>query len=179
MPEPEVELAAEHPGIAGGLEIDQDLALERRGWVIERVSWALMLLVVLAALLGLFGRGVLSHASAADARGTLRVEYERFARVRAPATMRVHVAPDAARGDTVVVWLDRAYVEHVEVVRVLPDPDRVTLDGDRVEYRFAAPQRPQPVTVTLDLEPEQFGRKRAWVGLRGGDSVRIAQLIYP
>ena len=41
----------------GDLEIDEDLPFQRREWFAERVAWAVMALLIAAALLGLFGTG--------------------------------------------------------------------------------------------------------------------------
>ncbi|MEJ7810257.1 MAG: hypothetical protein WKG32_07530 [Gemmatimonadaceae bacterium] len=171
------------PHRVGELEIDQDLARERRGWRIERGGWLVMLGAVLAALLGAFGRGPLSHAAVGGDAG-LRLEYERVARARAPTTLRMHVSQatldgGALHGDTLVVWLDRTYVEHAEVVRMVPAPDRVTASEDRVLYRVGVTPGGRGATVTFDLEPERFGRITGRAGLVGGPSHEFRQFIYP
>lgn len=47
----------------GDLEIEEDLDHQRRCWKLERASWAVMALVLLAAMAGLFGSGPLSWAT--------------------------------------------------------------------------------------------------------------------
>jgi hypothetical protein len=41
----------------GDLEIQEDLPFQRREWLVERVAWGVMALLIVAALLGLFGTG--------------------------------------------------------------------------------------------------------------------------
>lgn len=48
----------------GELEIEEDLDFQRRMWRLQQIGWALLVLVVVAALLGLFGKGPLSRAVA-------------------------------------------------------------------------------------------------------------------
>ncbi|HET8720461.1 MAG TPA: hypothetical protein VFM24_00430, partial [Nitrospira sp.] len=46
-----------------GIQFDQDLRFQERIWRIERVGWLAMAAILFAAVLGLFGRGLLSQAS--------------------------------------------------------------------------------------------------------------------
>jgi hypothetical protein len=79
---------------AGDLELNQDLRFQRRMWAVQRIGWAVMALVVLAGLLGLFGPGPLSSATAGKEEGPLLVEgYERFVRFRIPTTLQVRLDP--------------------------------------------------------------------------------------
>ena len=79
----------------GDLEIAQDLAFQRREWTIQRVAWAVMALVALAGLLGLFGgAGPLTRAAAGN--GALRLDYARFERKHAPTELRLQVAAGVA-----------------------------------------------------------------------------------
>ena len=66
------------------LELHQDPRFTRRIAAIQRAGWVVMGLVIAAALLGLFGAGPLSRATAEAADGTLRLEYDRFGRLSAP-----------------------------------------------------------------------------------------------
>ena len=62
----------------GDLEISQDLTFQRRSWIVQRVGWVMLALLILAALGGLFGPGPLSRARAGPHDGPLWVEYQRF-----------------------------------------------------------------------------------------------------
>src|SRR5919106_6001727 len=72
------------------LQIDQDLAYQQREWLVERVGWIVMLLLIVAAAAGIFGNGVLSRASVSDGK-QLRIEYERFAHYLTPTSLKVHM----------------------------------------------------------------------------------------
>ena len=63
-------------------------------WALQRIGWAVMALVVLVGLVGLFGTGPLSRATAGEEEAPLFVEeYERFARFMLPTTLRVRLDP--------------------------------------------------------------------------------------
>jgi len=64
----------------GSLEIVQDMTFQRRAWVVQRIAWVVMLLIVVAAVLGLFATGPLSGTTAKTDDGVLTIEYGRFAR---------------------------------------------------------------------------------------------------
>jgi hypothetical protein len=111
----------------GDLEIEQNLAQQRREWTIQRIGWVVMVLLALAALLGLFGGGPFSEGTAGDRDGPLWVEYPRFARLQAPAELRLHVGSEAVPGNEARVWLDRDFIENVQIQHITPEPDRVEL----------------------------------------------------
>lgn len=76
------------------LEIDEDLKLERNTWVVQRVSWVLMLLIAIAALLGFTGHGGLPGISSMKAETTTKsvvVEYERYLRNVTAEQLKVHL----------------------------------------------------------------------------------------
>jgi hypothetical protein len=68
----------------GDLEIEEYIGFQRRDWAVRHIAWAILALVVLAALLGLFGNGILSKANLGDDEMPLQLEYERFGRYKAP-----------------------------------------------------------------------------------------------
>ncbi|MCA3748452.1 MAG: hypothetical protein AB1425_06300 [Actinomycetota bacterium] len=167
---------------AGGLEIGQDLRFQRRMWAIQRIGWAVMALSILAALLGLFGgAGPLSVAVVGKEEAPISVEqYYRFLRYGAPTTLRVHVDAPPGTGGEVCVWIDREYLESVQVQSVTPEPARVEAGSGRLTYVFDAEIEPgQPTAFTFTLQPEKLGAIGGWVGLEGGPSVRVEQFVYP
>jgi hypothetical protein len=83
------------PSRSSQLQIDEDLAFQRREWKIQRVGWGAMALVIIAALLGVFGTGPLSNATLE--REGLRLEYERFCRFAAANGYRFHGIAQSGR----------------------------------------------------------------------------------
>lgn len=163
----------------GDLEVDQDLPFERRAWRLQRVGWALILLVAAAALTGLFGAGPLSRRTTGSAGGGLLVEYDRFARVNADSRLRAFVVLPPGAAGAVRLWLDRAYLAVVDVEQVTPQPDLVEAAPDRVTYVFRLARAEGPVEVTFRLTPREFGWHTARLGVEGGDQADFRQLVYP
>jgi hypothetical protein len=163
----------------GDVEVQQDLAHERLEWKIERIGWAAIVLLLVAALAGLLGPGPLSSTTAGERGSPLWVEYDRFVRYRSPTTMRVHLGSGAARNGAVRLWVTREFVESVELHRVDPQPARVELAPDRTIYTFNVADSTRPIAVIFHLEPNRYGRMPVAVGLEAGPSVAFHQLFYP
>ena len=81
----------------GDLEISHELGLHHQFWVLQRFGWLLIVLIVLGAIMGLFGSGLLSQTVAGQQNSALWVEYERFWRMKSPMLVRVYFGPAAIR----------------------------------------------------------------------------------
>lgn len=155
----------------GDLEVAQNLELQQRGWVIQRVGWAVMALVLAAAAAGLFGGGPLSRAEAQA--GALRVEYPRFARREAVTTLKVHLPP--AREGEAHLWLERAYLEKLRIARIEPPPARVLAGAQRITYAFAAEGG---AAVSIHLQFIDSGALAGTLG-SGAAALAVRHFVYP
>lgn len=167
------------PERIGDLEIHQDLPHERREWVIERIGWVLMGLLLLAAFIGLLGPGPLSSATAGESGSILWAEYDRFERSQAPSTLRVHVGPGASRDGKARLWLNRDFIDNVEIHLIEPQPEMVEAGPDRFVYTFNTPGSEQATAVTFHFEANRFWRIPVRIGLEGGPELQFSQFIYP
>lgn len=102
----------------GDLEVAEDLKAQRRNWVFATVGSAVMVMVALAGLLGLFGgEGVLSRATVGNQNDTLYIqEYERFLRFGKPTTLHVSLDTAAAVQDGQIrLWINREYLKGIQL----------------------------------------------------------------
>lgn len=160
----------------GSLEIDQDLDLERRQWVIQRIVWFLILLVLIAGLLGAFGGGWLSGGSATA--GPLTVTYERLARERAPAGLQISIAPEAVANGEATIWINNAYLDVTTIQQMVPEPAEMTSGEDRTFFRFLIAGS-GPGEITLQTEPSEPGGKTGQIGVLDGPEITFDQFVYP
>lgn len=165
--------------MSNGPQIDQDLKFQRCQWRAQRIGWVLMGLALLAALAGLLGPGPLSRSVAADASGLLHVEYNRFDRASSPTTLKIRLGPGASRGGSLRLWIDRSFVELVEIKDIQPTPAHVAVDGHRLVYSIEIADPASESAVVVNFEHQRFGRQRAALGLVGGPHVDFKQLVYP
>jgi hypothetical protein len=133
----------------GDLQIGEDVDFLRRAWRVQRVGWALLVLILLAALLGLTGTGPLSQATAGSEGGPVRV------------------------------WFDRQYLHKVEVTGVVPEPESVEVSPDRVTYVFLAAEGGGPVELAFDLKPMRFGSWSGRMGAGDAEPVHLRHFVYP
>jgi len=153
------------------LQLIEDMAFQRREWTMQRLGWAVMSLLVLAAAAGLFGGGPLSSSSA-ESDG-LRLEYERFARLDQPTTLRFHFSADGR--DSATVSISRKYLDGVEIEHIMPQPVRVESDRDWLIYSFTA----RVGAASFHLKPEKIGTLAGEAKLGQGKPISFDQLIYP
>ncbi len=176
----------------GSARTEADIAFNRREWYIQRAAWAVMVLVLVAAAFGVFGKGAVSRATLrADG---LVVSYERFARHGASEQLTVTVMPQEPRAvsaapaapaeleqsrNRVRIWLSRQFVDGIEMVGVSPEVESSSASSERVTYEFLPPNATQPTVITFSFRPEGYWRKRLRVGVEGGPTVEASRFVYP
>ncbi len=147
---------------------------------IQRIGWIVFALLILAALAGLLGHGPLSRTTAGDPASSLRVEYQRFERYQGPTELRLHAAPQAARGGKLKIWLSREFLDNIELEQVVPQPVTAELGSDRQTYVFDAPHLTAETLVVLRYKPTQpFASVRIRAGVEGQPEVSFRQFVYP
>jgi hypothetical protein len=162
----------------GDLELEQDLEFQRREWSVQRVGWWALSLFVLAAALGLFGSGPLSHARVGEPGAPLWIEYERFVRVGAADRLRVHLGPLPAGADTRDVRFNREYFESLHVERITPEPERTLVASEQVTLIFDPNDMRDEGTLIIDARPGAVGRQVAHVSSGELPRVSFSQFAY-
>lgn len=160
------------------LEIPDDPTFQDRQMRFERIGTCALVLVLVAAALGLFGSGLLNGTRAATADGALSVEYPHFARRLAPLRLRVEVR--RVRGsDETGVWIATEYLEHVRFEHVTPEPVRSEAGSSGTTFVFASDARATALVIFLDARALDPGRARGRIGTSAENSVELGHLVYP
>ncbi len=162
------------------LEINQDLAFQRREWSVQRVGrWALAAFVVAAAV-GLFGKGPLTQGQAGAPGTTLWIDYDRF--VRVGTATRVYVNTQGAAdssGAGLRLRVNREYFDSVRLEHVSPEPAALEIGARDVYLQFSPhTSAAGPVTIVLDIEPLQAGRNAAQFSTGTGAQVGFTQFSF-
>lgn len=154
------------------LELEQDPAFQRVNWRFERIGWGVMAVLLLAALLGLFGKGPLSHATAGTDNASLK--YQRFAHWESPdrLTFNVH-----AQSEETVLRVSRGYIEGVWVEDITPAPIATRALPEWIEFRFQTARGPS--AITLHIQPQTIGLQRARFTVDGAEAATFWQFVYP
>ena len=167
------------PRRKGSIEIGEDLEFQRRSWRVQRIGWAVMMLIVAAALLGIFGGGPLSNARAGDAN-RFGIDYQRFVRLESPEKITFNVGSASATGaSSVDIWIDRGWLEKHDISSIVPEPSETRVTPDRVIYRFAVDSTGVPLRIDFDLETKAMGILKGRAGIADGNPMTFTQLAYP
>jgi hypothetical protein len=160
----------------GDLQIEQDLQFERRSWVAERVGWGLMMLLVAAALAGLFGGGIASRRTIGGPG--IEFEYNRFGRYDSPDTIILRVSPALTASGELRIRLSEEFLEKVQIENIDPEPDESTAGGTDRVFLFRTHSSQGLLRIRVHLIPRAIGRVAGRVGA-GGVNLDFAQWIYP
>jgi hypothetical protein len=163
----------------GDIEIDQDIGFQQKEWVVQRIAWGIMLLIVVLALIGLFGTGPISSASDETGDGALAVDYQRFVRHDGRVTLSFKIDPGQAQGNQVELWVSQDYLNDVEVQAISPQPTEARGAGDRTVYVFSVADPAGPLQVQFSLRPQSMGRLAGAAGVGENATVTFDQISYP
>jgi hypothetical protein len=163
----------------GDLEITQDLEFQRRDWRAQRIGWGIMLLLIVAAIAGVFGHGPVAKHRVRTLDGRLEVQYDRIIRHASEIPLRLRILPAPVRDTLVEVWISNAFIRGLIIERIEPEPleEHVAEDGLLYRFRVADPSRPSD--IVFHVEPDQLWRRRGAIGLVAGDTVRFTQYVLP
>ena len=142
----------------------------------EKIAFAMLVLFVLAALVGLFGDGPLSQTSAASNDGQMRVEYQRFCRRHAQQLLDITL-PTPAGATSVELRVDAEYLRSVQITEIFPQPLQSTHHQAGI-LRFATDGSGEPLNVRVHLEAQQAGSQQARLSA-GTQAVQFKQIVYP
>ena len=152
------------------IEIDEDLKLHERGWVVQRVGWLFILAVMLAGILGLFGEGFLSRKTATA--GNIQTEYEQYFRYEAEMAIKIKSQNEHIS----TISLPQDYLKDFRIIRFIPEPLHNSTIGTDVVYNF---QPASNQTVTVYLIPKTNGSLDGVMKVNGSNSIPLHHYIYP
>lgn len=158
----------------GDLQLGQDLDFQRRSWRVQRVAWGIMLLIILGALLGLFGGdGMLNQAALGAPDSGLRVQYRHFDRVLDQTLLRIDVS------GTGRVWLTNTFLERVLIDEIIPAPDQMIAGDERTTFVFEVAEGDPAGLVVIYYKPQRIGQLAGQIGVENGERYDFQQFIFP
>jgi len=129
-------------------DVDAQLRHQRRLRIIRRLALAVLALIVLAALVGVFGDR--SRTVRASGHGyTIEVRYPSVVRDGPPASVTITVRHPSGSDGPVELVVDSAYLSAFEQPEVSPQPDSEQSAGEDVVWSFSPPDG---TTLVVQLE---------------------------
>ncbi len=165
------------PMVDGAIAVGEDLEFQRRWWRFEKVVWSLFVLILLADLSGILGRGPLANARAQTPDGTLDLKYERVLRENTSSIMTVLPETTAIHDGKLRLFVSDSILKEFGAQRVIPQPQTSTVGDGGVMYTFLATST--PLTVQIELKPSFIGAHTFRVGISGGSSIQAKSVVLP
>jgi hypothetical protein len=137
-----------------GIELEENLRFQERMWLIERIGWCGMGVILLAAAAGVFGHGPVSRA-----------------------TLQAVNPGQPAQGGTFTLWFSGDYLSGAELLRITPDPFGQDLVANGVRYHFRLQEGPH--RVMFRFKPEGPGRLSGAFRFNDGPPVTFHQWLFP
>jgi hypothetical protein len=163
--------------IDNDIAVGADLEFQRKWWRFTRIMWIVFSIVVVADLLGCFGRGPLANAQIRASDGTFELKYERIERFSTPSMLRVEFGPSAIHQGKAQLWVSQSLIRSLGNQRVVPQPSESVLDGDGILYTF--PVTNLPATVEFALEPVSPGIYHLKMRVPGSQEVNPRIIVMP
>lgn len=124
---------AQTKAAAGGLQVDEDRSWQEEFWTAQRIGWLLMALFILAALLGLTGKGgPFASATAQSPGGT--IDYPQITRWQSDEQVTLRL-PETARGE-VEVGLSPGFTRVFAVDSIVPEPSASEAGENGLAFTF-------------------------------------------
>ncbi|MEJ8571471.1 hypothetical protein [Microbaculum marinum] len=156
-----------------GLQIDERPRLQKVFWRVERVSWILFLLAVLAAVAGLTGAGGYLSRQVLEL-GDAQVDLPRISRWQTAETMTLTIPGTEKRH---VLRVSNSFAEHFAIEQIVPEPRRSSVADGAIEFEFAA-EGPGAHFIAFGLRPTRPGTASFDIAV-DGISGRAGATILP
>lgn len=165
------------------LDLEESPTLQRRERFWQRVGWIFLYSIVGATLLGFFGDGPLSRATAVSKTPgsalspALTADYQRFARVGKSTRIAICLISSPPHTGELTLEVDRRFFDTVQIERITPEPDRIVLTPQTIYLVFASAHLRKGDGILLDYQPTHGGLRTFHFGF--GDSVlELSQLTH-
>jgi hypothetical protein len=161
----------------GDMEVEQDLDYQRVAWNLQRIGWSVMALLIVAALLGLFGSGLLSQETVQASNSKAAVEHDRFIRNQSPTILTVTAVP--SREETAMIELDKRFVDKVQIEQISPQPSSVQISSNSYIYSFPLQSAVETLTITFYYRPQGIGWIDGILKQANVEDIPFKQFVYP
>jgi len=165
------------PKVNDELAVGSDLEFQQRWWRFTRVLWMFFTALIIADLLGCFGRGWLANARIRTNDGTMDVQYERIERFSTASIMRIEFGPSAIHDGKVQLWMGESFLKSLGNQRVVPQPLLSVIGQGGITYTF--PVTTVPAAVEFGLEPLKPGLYELNLRVPGAEQINPKVFVMP
>jgi hypothetical protein len=155
----------------GSLEIEEQ-ALKPNPilWKLQTFTYFILILILIAALFGLTGYGILGLNIVGNKNSNFWIEYDKFGREDALTTIRVH-------SDSGILAINNRYLNNIYIKQITPTPLFTEVQKDKIIYHFRALEN-SPLLIQILLEPIEIGNLTASFS-SNTRTLAFKQFIFP
>ncbi len=159
------------------IAVGSDLKFQRKWWRFTRVMWTVFAGIVIADILGCFGRGPLANAHLRTNDGTMDLKYERIERFSTPSILRIQFGQNAIHDGKIQLWLGESFIKSLGNQRVVPQPAASVIGQDGILYTF--PATTVPAAIEFALEPTAPGIYDLRMRVPGSEELNPRIFVMP
>lgn len=145
--------------------------------ILQKAGSLVLMLIVIAALGGLFSQGWLSEKNISSRDGKLTVQYERFARLMSDYNLQI--TANVPTGKRLVLAIGGDFMHDTEIRSLQPQPQKMYSQGNALILEYDITTSDKPFSVWLGVTPLSAGRSAQLFTLNGTSAVAIAPFIWP
>ena len=165
------------PKIDNTVAVGEDLEFQRKWWRFERAIWIFFLVILLADVLGVFGRGYFAKAELRAPDQSIFVKYERTQRASTPSIMTIEFGPTAVHDGKVQLFVSESLIRQLGNQRISPQPSASVLSQQGITYSF--PITSAPAVVEFAMQPSFPGIHAFSLQVPGSPAVRSSIVVVP
>ena len=163
----------------GDLEIETDIAHQRKTWRYKRIGWVIMSIILLSVLIGFTGGGPLSTKKISS--GTTNIEYESITRYKRITPLKIHLNTQmvSAADSTVKISINRVFLDRMEIDCIIPEPESSEVATDAVIFNFKVAEFDPENFIVFYFNPDYIGSTSLIVKAGNEQPYDLSQFIYP
>ncbi|MCU6668781.1 hypothetical protein M8013_08465 [Enterobacteriaceae bacterium H4N4] len=143
----------------------------------RRYGLVFLLIIIAAALSGVFSVGYFSHASQVGANNTVHLQYQRFGRLQNQMQLKITVAREPGENTTLV--LGGEYMASFETSAIWPQPDNMYSRGQELILVYHPAGQKGDFSVWIYTAPDQPGKAVTTLHVNNAPGMSFWQFIYP
>lgn len=143
----------------------------------RKIGLGILLLIIFAALAGIFSTGYLSRAEKTNAQQNLTVVYERFGRLQ--TEFRLKITAHSRVANKYVFSLGGDFSSSLETNTIWPQPDSMYSKDDRLFLVYNNLKSMENISIWLYVTPTAPGKLNHALQLNSEPEIRFWQFIYP
>lgn len=149
--------------------IEERYSFARKELRLQKVLVVVLFCFILVGLLGLFGDGYFSERTISAEN--YEIEYQQFVREETPTELTIHLKKVS---ENISVSFNDDYVRQVRIEQVLPEPENMWIEDNRLFYSFGSSSEG---SVIFYLNPERSGAKTLSLSVQD-ELHQLTQYVY-